>query len=180
MIANPCFMPGAAEFLNSILHKDMTVFEWGSGASTRWFADRVGFIYSVEHQRKWFTKTVEMLAKCHNFKLNFQQICPIKDYVESVHKTGIDKFDLIIIDGRHRVECLKEALKRIKLKGFIIFDDIERWRYSEAASFLEPFQVKSFPGCNHRNCIFDDDPSGITKQITNIYRMDEENDQRHK
>jgi len=169
---NPCFMPGAKEYIESILNKDMVVFEWGSGASTQWFAYRVKFIYSVEHQRKWFDTTSGYMADCNNFRLIFKQICPIDDYVKSICSTMHNQFDVIIIDGRHRVECLREAIKHIKPNGFIIFDDIERIRYAEAKRILSTFHAKYFYGSLHKNCIFDDDPSGFTAQITGVYKYE--------
>jgi len=170
---NPCWMPGTTKCVEFVLNKDMVVFEWGSGASTQWLADRVKFIYSVEHQRKWFETTSQYLAGHNNFNLALKQFNPINDYVNTINEVG-GKFDLIVIDGRHRVECFTEALKHIKLNGYLLFDDIERIRYSSAKEALSELPSLYFAGSLHKNCKFDDDPSGFTRQITGFYHYNKE------
>ena len=35
------------------LRPDARIFEWGSGASTLWLAERAGSVHSVEHHAGW-------------------------------------------------------------------------------------------------------------------------------
>ena len=46
------------------------------------------------------------------------------------------KFDIVIVDGRDRVNCVKNAIDSIKENGIIILDDSERMAYSEGVNFL--------------------------------------------
>src|SRR3989338_2336027 len=52
------------EFLKKNLTKNATVFEFGSGSSTIFFANRVKKIITLETCRKWFKI---MQEKCHDF-----------------------------------------------------------------------------------------------------------------
>ncbi len=57
----PWFTYPAIEFLKERLTKEMTVFEYGSGSSTLFFAERVKEIISVETNKEWFNKIVNKL-----------------------------------------------------------------------------------------------------------------------
>src|SRR5262245_58674086 len=46
----------AIEWLDSVIGPDDTVFEWGSGASTAWFAQRAKSVVSVEHDQTWIAR----------------------------------------------------------------------------------------------------------------------------
>lgn len=48
--------------LDEYITKDMRVFEWGSGASTLFFAQRCAVLISVEHGAEWFRKVQDALA----------------------------------------------------------------------------------------------------------------------
>jgi len=49
------------------------------------------------------------------------------DYVDEIHHHGL--FDLIVIDGRARAECLLAAKSHLKKDGRILFDNSNRKRY---------------------------------------------------
>ena len=40
-----------------------------------------------------------------------------------------EEFDIILIDGRNRVDCFRYALDKLSDKGIIIFDDFQRGTY---------------------------------------------------
>ncbi len=54
--AAPWLPPKAIKYLKSFLSENMVGFEWGSGRSTVFFARRVNFIVSVEHDKCWYDK----------------------------------------------------------------------------------------------------------------------------
>lgn len=53
------------------------------------------------------------------------------DYVSMIEQVG-GSFDLVVVDGRARVECLRRALPHVASDGLIVFDDVERPRYADA------------------------------------------------
>jgi spermidine synthase len=47
------------------------------------------------------------------------------------------KFDVIIIDGRDRVNCCKQALAALSKSGVVVLDDSERDFYAPGITFLK-------------------------------------------
>ena len=55
-------------------------------------------------------------------------------------------FDLIVIDGRDRVNCAKYAITKLKDDGVVIWDNSEREKYNESFELLA--------GMNFRRLVF--------------------------
>ena len=53
----------ATSWLRSYLQRDMEVFEYGSGGSTVFFAQTVGRVFAVEHDREWHSLVTNTLAE---------------------------------------------------------------------------------------------------------------------
>jgi protein-L-isoaspartate O-methyltransferase len=53
----------AANWLHHYLNRNMKVFEYGSGGSTIFFAERVAEVFSVEHDSKWHAQVSRALAQ---------------------------------------------------------------------------------------------------------------------
>src|SRR4028119_2375277 len=51
----PWISYGAIDFLEGYLKPDMTVYEYGSGGSTLFFASRVARVTSIEHDPLWYS-----------------------------------------------------------------------------------------------------------------------------
>jgi len=50
------------------------------------------------------------------------------DYVQAID--GVDgEFDVVVIDGRARIECFLRAVPRLAPDGMIVFDNYDRRRY---------------------------------------------------
>ena len=145
------------KYIQNLDHKP-AVFEYGSGASTIWLANRCDKIISVEHDDVWYENLKSKLQKYPNIDLTlkipqkekdeFTSIkmpnASFKDYVESI-KNYPNQYDIIIIDGRCREVCLKMCLAYLKPNGIIIFDNSNRARYQQAINDSELF-VKRYYG----------------------------------
>lgn len=127
-ITLPCL-----DFIGNRINKDMSVFEFGAGNSTLYFAKRVGSIVSVEHNQEWFDKINKNLQS--NNSINFCDLTYNGQYCRFIHCID-SKFDLIIIDGRDRVNCIKNCIEGLNDKGCIILDDSERSQYEEGMDYL--------------------------------------------
>jgi hypothetical protein len=106
------------------------IFEYGAGASTAWLARRAGSVISVEHNAIWQRTLRPMLADLGNVQL-WERGLDGDAYIGAIDETD-GPFDLIVIDGRRRTECLAHALPRLATGGIILFDDSGRWRYRHA------------------------------------------------
>jgi hypothetical protein len=105
------------------------VFEYGSGASTVWLAKRAGEIITVEHDRSWKASFARQTKDYANVSLLHRSIDDGPDhYVQAIDEVD-GEFDLIVIDGRHRVACLNHAMARLSPGGAMLFDDSGRQKY---------------------------------------------------
>ncbi len=143
------------DFISDRLNKTMDVFEFGSGNSTLWYASKVNTVTSVEHDNTWFRKIKKSMPK--NVNINYKVL--IYDGEYSKFDKALDrKFDIVIVDGRDRVNCMKNAINAIEEKGVIILDDSERKSYNDGIEFLEDQGFKRIdfwgisPGLFYKKC----------------------------
>ncbi len=176
-------------WLKKNINKDMIVFEYGSGGSTLFFAERVKKIFSVEHNRNFYEylskiirenkfnnityilKEPEISKNPENefFKSSFSpefKGLSFEKYVKIIEDFPDNYFDLILIDGRARVACMKYAVKKLKKKGIIILDNSERKRYKEGINrYLKNFFIKRYYGLG---------PNEIIPWETTIFKRKED------
>jgi len=133
------------DFIKERLKKQHTVFEFGSGNSTYFYAKYAGIVVSVEHDKEWFDKIHG--TKPENAELIFCELVRDGDYCRMPQKLE-ETFDIIIVDGRDRVNCCKQAVKAVSENGVIVLDDSERDFYREGVSFLKSkgFKELAFTG----------------------------------
>lgn len=128
----PWFTYPAIEFINSRLSKKLKVFEFGSGNSSLYLSLRVSFVYSVEHDKNWFN-TLSIVDD--NLKLKLTSPDSPEIYTKPLEELD-SKFDIIIIDGLYRNECIKKSIEYLSEKGIIILDDSEREEYKDGINHL--------------------------------------------
>jgi hypothetical protein len=133
------------DFIQARLKKQHRVFEFGSGNSTYFYARYAGTVVSVEHDKEWYDKIVS--TKPENANLIFCELVRGGDYCRMPLKLE-GKFDIIIVDGRDRVNCCKQAVNAVSENGVIVLDDSEREAYIEGVDFLKQngFKQLSFSG----------------------------------
>ena len=124
------------------------VFEYGSGASTIWLADRADEVYSTEHHQGFAEYLSPTLLSITTVRFIVVPPTPSKgaktpsgkegnenldfsDYVAAIDQVN-GPFDLIVVDGRARQSCLARACERLAEDGIIVFDNSARRRYREA------------------------------------------------
>ena len=165
----------AIRFLERTLTKDMRVYEYGIGGSTLFFVKRVGEVISVEHDQEWGHKVTEILHRRNYNNWQIHLIEPIaeamplnsdpsdpdayvsadinfkgwsfKDYASSIDQYPDEYFDLVLIDGRARPSCFKHTIPKVKINGYIMWDNTDRGYYLPTMrSAPEFFEIKEFPG----------------------------------
>jgi len=124
------------------------VFEYGSGASSLWLAARSGEVHTVEHDAGFAAVMREALQRAGQDDVVTLHEVPAQvtdqpvtrsgrrgedavdytDYARSVEIPG-GLFDLVVVDGRARVACLRAALDHLAPGGLVVFDDAQRPRY---------------------------------------------------
>ncbi|MFD0765942.1 FkbM family methyltransferase [Mucilaginibacter lutimaris] len=123
------------DFIKTRLTEEHSVFEFGSGNSTYFYAKYAGKVVSVEHDKAWFDKIEKSPDKPKNSELIFCELVRDGDYCRMPVKLN-KKFDIVIVDGRDRVNCCKQAVEALTLNGVVVLDDSERDVYKEGVDFL--------------------------------------------
>jgi hypothetical protein len=143
------------QFITTRLNKNLTVFEYGSGNSTLFYADRLKNLTTVEHDKIWYEKMIKIIP--NNVNLIFEKEDTSGNYYRTITKEKT-KYDIIIIDAIDRVNCVKISYDFMSEQGIVILDDSEREEYAEGISFLIDKGFKSLefwgisPGYFNNKC----------------------------
>ncbi len=160
----PWMSPASIAILKALLHDRMVALEYGSGSSTLFFHERVKNLISVEHDKWWYKGIKKKLKQLKVKNVNYKYIPPSPtpekytgddiekvglmeqhlemirweyvEYFEYANKFANDYFDLIIIDGRARVECSINCIDKLKPGGIFILDNSERNRYQPVHALI--------------------------------------------
>lgn len=165
----------AIDHLKKIIRPEMRVFEYGSGGSTLFWSGQVKAVVSVEHDKRWFERMQQELARQRIANVEYllreaedDVDYPTKNFRDpndlissDEHYTGknfrgyvtvIDRypdmsFDIIVVDGRARPSCVKHALPKLRSGGYLIVDNSERKYYLAPFNFdKKDWDVLTFGG----------------------------------
>ena len=129
----PWFTYPSIKFIDTRLNKELDVFEFGCGNSTIWFANRVKSIVSVENDNEWIEAISPKMPP--NSKIVYQPLEIDGTYSkECINQNR--KFQVIIIDGRDRINCAKNCFEALSDDGVIIFDNSHTELYKPAADII--------------------------------------------
>jgi len=121
----------------------LRILEWGSGGSTVYFPQllaRHGIGYSwlsLEYKKEWYLAVSAQVNTDRNVRLVLFEVvgedpwsptCTMDEYVSFPSTLGI-RFDVILVDGRKRRRCLKEAKSLLAPEGMVFLHDAQRRRY---------------------------------------------------
>lgn len=124
----------ALDFLTSRIDSSFSVFEYGCGNSTIWWAARVRYLAAVDHDPLWIAAVRAKLpspVEIHHLPLE-----PAANYVDAISvQDGL--FDIVMVDGRHRNQCLQRAPQKLSTRGIIILDNSERPQYQPGCAYLK-------------------------------------------
>lgn len=121
------------EYIKGYLTGEMDLFEYGCGNSTLFYAERVNSVISAEHCEHWYKNISEKVQE--NVKLIYCSAENSNEYSKSI-ETGKKTYDVIIVDGQHRNECIYNSVSFLKPGGILVLDDSERNDYKEGIRYL--------------------------------------------
>lgn len=118
--------------LDSWLQPGDIGLEFGSGRSTRWFAQRVGHLTSVEHNPAWFRIVADQLGSlCEGGDGVDYRLCEDGNtdsattaYVQVANSIAPESLDFCLIDGVARDHCALASLDKLKPGGILIIDNV--------------------------------------------------------
>jgi hypothetical protein len=129
----PWFTYAATSFLSCRVKRNMRVFEYGSGNSTIWWSSAVDCVTACEHDSLWFNKTKASIPA--NVNLIYRELDENGAYCRAIEDCeGL--FDIIVIDGRDRVNCAKISVHKISSDGVFVWDNSNRRKYQPGYDLL--------------------------------------------
>ena len=141
----PWMKPREVEIIQSLLERGRPkrILEWGAGYGTIFFSQNCKEFenwVSVEHIGEWAEKIRSMNTDPRVEIVHIEANNPVltdpgqdggydnfKEYIE--YPTQLEPFDLIIVDGRARTECLKKSRNLLRGNGIVILHDANRKHY---------------------------------------------------
>lgn len=118
----PWYTYPAIEYLVQFDYSDKKIFEYGCGYSSAFWAERAACVVSIEDNKSYFERWK------HEFQMQNLNIF-WRDEGEIYEKAIFEdetKYDVIVIDGKRRVECAQAAVQKLADGGMIILDDSDR------------------------------------------------------
>lgn len=119
-------------FIEARLGAHLRIFEYGSGASTLYYAQRGCRVVAVEHDVGFANALAPHLPP--NATVLLEELHS-DAYVRSIERDG-GEFDFVSVDGRDRVKCLAAAMTRLHPAGVVVLDDAERPDYAAGTTLL--------------------------------------------
>lgn len=127
-------------FLDQRLNKNLSLFEYGSGFSTMFYAKRVQQVTSLEYDQNWLTRIKNSVPD--NATLVYQANDIDGEYCRAIQLEN-KKYDVVIVDGRDRVNCVKQGLANLSEQGVLILDDSYREKYQVAKKIAADMGYKA-------------------------------------
>jgi glycosyltransferase involved in cell wall biosynthesis/SAM-dependent methyltransferase len=150
----PWYTYPAIEFIEDKIESNFKVFEFGSGNSTLWWAEKVNEVISIESDGSWFNLINQQMPS--NVQLHLES--DEQKYADFISQYPDRYFDLIVIDGANRNSCLNNSLNKLKDDGWLIFDNTDDHRYDRSLKILASNGYKRIdfwgliPTYTYKNC----------------------------
>lgn len=149
----------AMVWLRKVVQPGMSVFEFGSGGSTLFFARIGANVISVEHDEAWATKLRALVGAKYPGRAELIHVPPkpvdsatcdpvylsaspshvnesFKEYVNVIDNYPDHTFDLIFVDGRARVASMSHAISKVVQGGWLVLDNSDVPAYQAAGEQL--------------------------------------------
>lgn len=167
----PWLVYEAIAWLHSYLKPEMRVFEWGSGGSTLFLADRAHSVITIEHDPGWYSTVARRLLDSgirnvslvlcepektkaprmyHSAAKEYEGL-GFQHYAESIDTYPGDTFDLVIVDGRARLACMTHALAKVRPGGYLMLDNSNRAIYECGKQIVSTWSSREFYGPGPHN-----------------------------
>jgi hypothetical protein len=133
----PWISQGAIRFCDAHLKRDQAGLEWGSGRSTKWYAERLGRLLSIEFDPGWHGRVVREIKGYSNVECRFippdhpldqptvRDYDPVPSYVAAADEFPDSSLDFVVVDGHYRHACVRQVLAKIKPGGLLLIDNTD-------------------------------------------------------
>lgn len=138
-----CLNGEVLDFMAARLDRKSFVLEYGGGWSSRWFADRCGFLLTIETSPVWAQEISADLVGSDSVWQVYQAEFPQLAFPGAGSETFADmQPDLVLVDcvEKHRMACLHCAWQNVSPGGWVILDDAQRF---ETYSIVKLLRAKN-------------------------------------
>jgi predicted O-methyltransferase YrrM len=115
----------AIEMLREHLKPNSRVLEFGSGMSTIWYARNAGHVVSVEDNKNWFDTIGKVFRDNKVANITYSLAENAENYVNAGVNAG-GCYDLIMVDGSFRSDCIRVSLPLLASGGIIYLDNSDK------------------------------------------------------
>lgn len=127
----PWLTADAVALLDQLVKKTDVCFEWGSGRSTHWLAERSSSVTSIEHDEEWAARVRRDIAGLPGASLRL--VPPVPDaYSSAISAEAL--YHVILVDGIFRDACALAAIDHLAPGGVLVIDNVERHLPSQSRS----------------------------------------------
>lgn len=150
----PWMVPAAVERLDELIQPSWSVLEFGSGASTAWYAARAGRVVSFEDDPRWHEAVRARIDEAGLVNCDLRQIA-LDAFVATASAMAPASFDLVVVDGNEqpgatRPECAASARPLVKPGGYMVVDDSDIREYQPMCELFDGWTLERFIGVKHR------------------------------
>jgi hypothetical protein len=115
------------------------VFEFGAGNSTIFWARRAASVCSVEDDAGWMALLNAKLKELRISNTHVLHETEMQAYVHTIGAWPDEHFDLVIVDGAWRRECVAAAVRHVKKGGMLVVDNTDwHWFRAERLAGIPP------------------------------------------
>lgn len=150
----PWIVPAAVERLDELIEPTWSILEFGSGASTAWFASRAARVVSFEDDLAWHDIVRARTAGLGSARCDLRHL-PLGDFPAAAAQLPAGTFDLVVIDGNEqpgatRADCAAAARHLIKPGGLVVVDDSDVRELQPIIAMFEGWTLERFVGVKPR------------------------------
>ena len=126
-----------ATMIFGMLAQDADVWEYGSGGSTLWLAERAAKVISIEDDPVWYAAVTEALSArgLTNTEVHLRRT---RDLPHAIDDSGL--YDIVFVDcltNKERERSIPIGAKHVKPGGWLIADDYDFSMVARAVKALE-------------------------------------------
>jgi hypothetical protein len=118
----------AAREISRRLGPDSTMFEFGAGNSTLYWARRITHVTAVEHDAQWFALVGRLASARGLDNIDLVHAADQAAYIGALDRLRGREFDAVVVDGAYRRECVLAAIGHVKKGGMLIVDNTD-WHW---------------------------------------------------
>ena len=119
--ASPWIVPAALEEIARKLRREDRMFEWGTGLSTPWLAERGGALLAVEHDAAWAKKVQSMLEQ-RGLRNAEVRLVPPGLYLGEMEKLEDGSLDFVLVDGLWAGRALGLSMPKLRRGGLLVLN----------------------------------------------------------